>query len=121
VIEFANRLHPSYKMRVLREKHLLKETMRPSLPPEIIARHKQPYRAPDAAAFLGDNAPGYVKELLGAESIKQYGYFDAGKVGKLVAKLQRARVSAPRDNMAFVGVLSTQLWHATFVEGRNDF
>jgi asparagine synthase (glutamine-hydrolysing) len=121
VIEFANRLHPSYKMRVLREKHLLKETMRPSLPPEIIARHKQPYRAPDAAAFLGDNAPAYVKELLGSECLKQYGYFDAGKVGKLVAKLQRARVSAPRDNMAFVGVLSTQLWHATFVEGRNDF
>ena len=28
LIEFANRLHPRYKMRVLREKHLLKEAMR---------------------------------------------------------------------------------------------
>lgn len=57
VIEFANRLHPSYKMRVLREKHLLKDTMAPSLPPEIINRHKQPYRAPDAAAFLATMPP----------------------------------------------------------------
>ncbi len=32
LIEFANRLHPRYKMRVLREKHLLKETMRGRLP-----------------------------------------------------------------------------------------
>ena len=28
LIEFANRLHPRYKMRVLREKYLLKEAMR---------------------------------------------------------------------------------------------
>ncbi|MBC7982354.1 MAG: asparagine synthase (glutamine-hydrolyzing) [Candidatus Obscuribacterales bacterium] len=121
VIEFANRLHPSYKMRVLREKHLLKDTMAPSLPPEIVNRHKQPYRAPDAAAFLGDNAPDYVNELLGPTHVNRYGYFEADKVSRLVAKLRRARVSAPRDNMAFVGILSTQLWHSIFVEGRSDF
>ena len=33
LIAFANALHPRHKMRVLREKHLLRETMRTDLPP----------------------------------------------------------------------------------------
>ncbi len=44
-------------MRVLREKHLLKETMRSRLPASILNRYKQPYRAPDAAAFFGAAMP----------------------------------------------------------------
>ena len=64
--------------------------------------------------------PDYVNQLLGRECVASYGYFDPDKVGRLVAKLQRARVHAARDNMAFVGILSTQLWHRQFVEGRAD-
>jgi asparagine synthase (glutamine-hydrolysing) len=119
LIGFANQLHPGYKMHVLREKHLLKEAMRTRLPASIYARHKQPYRAPDAAAFLGSHAPEYVSELMGKAAIAGYGYFDPDKVSRLVNKLQRARVPAARDNMAFVGILSTQLWHAQFVAGQN--
>jgi asparagine synthase (glutamine-hydrolysing) len=118
LIAFANALHPRHKMRVLREKHLLRETMKADLPPSIAQRTKQPYRAPDAAAFLQGATPDYVNQLMGRESLARYGYFDPDKVGRLVAKLQRARVNAARDNMAFVGILSTQLWHRTFVEGR---
>lgn len=116
LIAFANALHPRHKMRVLREKHLLRETMKADLPPSIAQRAKQPYRAPDAAAFLHGAAPDYVNQLMGRECLAQYGYFDPDKVGRLVAKLQRARVNAARDNMAFVGILSTQLWHRQFVE-----
>jgi asparagine synthase (glutamine-hydrolysing) len=118
LIAFANALHPRYKMPVLREKNLLKEAMRSRLPQSITARHKQPYRAPDAAAFLGDHAPPYVAALMDRKAIADYGYFDADKVSRLVAKLQRAKVPAARDNMAFVGILSTQLWHAHFVAGQ---
>lgn len=119
LIEFANQLHPSYKMRVLREKQLLKRAMRGRLPSSILNRHKQPYRAPDAAAFLGPQAPDYVNELMGKQCLAGYGYFDPDKVARLTAKLQRARVPAARDNMAFVGILSTQLWHAQFIAGRH--
>jgi asparagine synthase (glutamine-hydrolysing) len=118
LIEFANALHPRHKMRVLREKHLLREAMRADLPKSILERHKQPYRAPDAAAFLHGAAPDYVKQLLGPGCLSSYGYFDPDKVGRLIAKLQRARVHAARDNMAFVGILSTQLWHRQFIEGQ---
>jgi asparagine synthase (glutamine-hydrolysing) len=118
LIEFANRLHPRYKMRVLKEKHLLKQAMRGRLPEAILQRHKQPYRAPDAAAFVGAQPPEYVTELMSPQALARTGYFDPDKVTRLVAKLQRAKVPAARDNMAFVGILSTQLWHAQFVAGQ---
>jgi asparagine synthase (glutamine-hydrolysing) len=118
LIEFACQLHPRYKMRVLREKYLLKQAMRGRLPEMILGRHKQPYRAPDVAAFIGPNAPAYVAELLSPGQIKQAGYFDAGKVQRLTTKLQRTKVTAARDNMAFIGILSTQLWHAQFIAGQ---
>ena len=50
--------------------------------------------------------------------IARYGYFDPDKVARLMAKLGAAKVPAARDNMAFIGMLSTQLWHAQFVAGQ---
>ncbi len=49
--------------------------------------------------------------------MRDYGYFDPDKVTRLMAKLRKAKVPSARDNMAFVGMLSTQLWHAQFVAG----
>jgi asparagine synthase (glutamine-hydrolysing) len=118
LIEWATKLHPRYKMKVLREKWLLKETMREKLPASILNRHKQPYRAPDAAAFFGPNTPEYVKELTSEAMIARFGYFDPVKVSRLMTKLGRSKGASARDNMAFIGVLSTQIWHATFVSGQ---
>lgn len=116
VIEFANRLHPRLKMRALNEKFLLKQAMAAHLPQRIIKRHKQPYRAPDIPAFFSTHPPDYVDDLLGEEKLKRYGYFDAKKVGFLVSKARRGSSVFYKDNMALVGILSTQLCHYYFVE-----
>ncbi len=116
VIEFANQLHPRHKMRVLNEKYLLKRVMRPYLPEAIVARHKQPYRAPDIPAFFSGGKTEYVRELLSPEVVSRYGYFDAAKVQRLYQKIERGRAIGYKDNMALVGILSTQLWHYHFVE-----
>lgn len=118
LIEFANRLPPRLKMRGLCEKYLLKRAMAPYLPTAIVERHKQPYRAPDIAAFFGAAAPpDYVDELMGRAAIARYGYFDPDRVERLLAKIRRGRAVGYKDNMAFVGILSTQAWHRIFVEG----
>jgi asparagine synthase (glutamine-hydrolysing) len=116
VIEFANQLNPRLKMRVLNEKYLFKQAMKNHLPRQIIERHKQPYRAPDIPAFFSENSPAYVDEMLSEEKIKRYGYFDAKKVGFLLKKARRGNSIAYKDNMALVGVLSTQLCHYFFIE-----
>ncbi len=118
VIEFANRIPPKLKMKVLDEKHLLKRAVRDRLPPEILRRPKQPYRAPDHAAFFAGQPPDYVADLLSEEKLRRYGCFDPGKVRMLVRKLAERPDASTRDSMAFVGILSTQLWCRTFLDNR---
>jgi asparagine synthase (glutamine-hydrolysing) len=115
VVEFAARLPPSLKLKALREKHLLRESMKGVLPDTIRRRTKQPYRAPDSDSFIAPSAPSYVSEALSREAIRSTGYFDPEAVSRLVAKCQAGRFVGFRHNMAFVGVLSTQLWHDAFV------
>jgi len=117
VIEFANRLPPKLKMKVLNEKYLLKQAMRDTLPAPIVDRFKQPYRAPDIPAFFGERTPDYVDAMFDETTLRNYGYFDPPRARRLLEKARRGRATGYKDNMAFVTMLSTQLWHHHFVEG----
>jgi len=116
VIEFANGLDPRLKMKVLNEKYLLKKAMRGYVPDSIINRFKQPYRAPDIPSFFGEHSLPYVEDMLSAESIRDAGYFDEKRVAMLVKKIKRGLAIGYKDNMALVGILSTQLWHRQFIQ-----
>ncbi|MCW9014620.1 MAG: asparagine synthase (glutamine-hydrolyzing) [Gammaproteobacteria bacterium] len=116
VIEFANSLDPRLKMKVLNEKHLLKQAMKKYVPDSIINRYKQPYRAPDIPSFFTSSPPEYIEELLSESAIKSAGYFDEKRVGLLMKKIKRGLAIGYKDNMAFVGILSTQLWHQQFIK-----
>jgi len=119
LIEFANKLHPKTKMRGLNEKFLLKKAMKSDLPDSIVGRHKQPYRAPNIPAFFNENTNEYVRKLLSPEKLVEYGYFDDKKVERLVKKIEKGRAIGNKDNMALVGILSTQVWHKHFIENFN--
>ena len=116
VIEFANSLDPRLKMKVLNEKYLLKQAMKGYVPDSIINRYKQPYRAPDIPSFFSeDKSIDYVEELMSDSSIGEAGYFDEKRVAMLLKKIRRGLAIGYKDNMAFVGILSTQLWHEMFI------
>jgi asparagine synthase (glutamine-hydrolysing) len=115
VIEFANSINPKYKMKALNEKYLLKESMRRYLPESIINRYKQPYRAPDIPSFYLSGKPvPLVEDCLSPASLAEVGYFDANKVSKLLKKIKAGRVIGYKDNMAFMAILTTQIWHRKF-------
>lgn len=122
VIEFGNALAPQLKVRVLREKHLLKRCAQGLVPDAIRERPKQPYRAPDAVAFVGPGRPTWVADALGGAAIRRAGYFDATRVNRLIRKLEtavaRGEPISHVDSQAFMAVLSTQLWHGFFQGGR---
>ena len=121
VVEFAARIPPKLKMRGLREKHILRESTRGLLPPMISDRVKQPYRSPDSFSFLGSNQPDYVEDCLSTSDLVASGCFNPRAVDKLVRKCQNQAFVGFRDNMAFVGILSTQLWHREFIFGAKSF
>lgn len=123
VVEFASRLSPQLKMKVLNEKYLLKAAVGDLIPHSIRHRHKQPYRSPDSQSFLIGGAGGkkgvlhgYVEELLAPRAIAQAGIFDPERVGKLVEKARAGEVIGVKDNMAFVGILSTQIVADRFIQ-----
>ncbi len=119
VIEFANRLPPSYKIRGLTEKYLLRRALGDLLPADIAKRTKQPYRAPDSSSFFFDGTPlDYVADLLSEHSVRAAGYFDPAAVGRLFEKCRAGRAVGFTDNQAFVGVLSTMLLDRTLRETR---
>jgi asparagine synthase (glutamine-hydrolysing) len=123
VIALADSLPAAYKLRVLDEKHVVKRVAENVVPHEIIVRKKQPYRAPDALSFVARNAPDYVDEALSESAVRNANVFDPNAVVQLLRKC-RARGSEGQfsntDNMALVGVLSTQLLHQQFIANRPD-
>lgn len=118
VADLACRLPDAHKLRVLDEKHVLKRVARPLLPAEVIARTKQPYRAPDAVAFLGPAGRAYAPELLEPGAVARAGVFDPDAVSRLWRKVSSQQGDASlsnTDNMALVGILSTQILHERLV------
>ena len=114
VVACAASLPEAHKLHVLEEKYVLKKMAARLVPRAILERPKQPYRAPDAVAFLGRDEPPYVAELLGERSLREAGLFDPEQVRRLVAKCRAGAGGSlgNADNMAFVGALSAQiLWH----------
>jgi asparagine synthase (glutamine-hydrolysing) len=120
VIELANSLPPSYKLCGLDEKRVLKRASAGLVAPEILQRTKQPYRAPDALSFVGPGAPAWIADVMNEAALADVGVFDARVAGQLYAKCT-ARGAAVQfsnaDNMALVGVLSTQLLHDALIRG----
>lgn len=118
VIELAGRLPASFKLRVLDEKHVLKRASRGIVPSAILDRKKQPYRAPDAASFVSEDAPGWVADLLSEAAVAKAGVFEPSVVARLYAKCKAAKdgTFSNADNMALVGVLSTQILHARLID-----
>lgn len=114
LVEFAASLPVEQKLKGLEEKHLLRSVARDLLPREIVDRPKQPYRAPENEAFVGASSPEYVEAALRPESINDSGLFDPSTIDRLHRKCQSGRAAGFRDNVAFVGVLSTELWQQAF-------
>jgi asparagine synthase (glutamine-hydrolysing) len=115
VVEFASRLSPQLKIRGLREKHILKASAEGFLPPAIIERHKQPYRAPIHGALF--NQPlDYVAELLSPDALRAGGVFAPEPVDRLMRKYRRFGRLSEFEDMALIGVLTTQLLIHQFVQ-----
>jgi asparagine synthase (glutamine-hydrolysing) len=110
VVEFASSLPANLRMKVLDEKHVLKRAAKGLIPEAVRRRKKQPYRAPDAASFFsGGPALAYVAEALSPAQLDRDGLFNPAAVAKLVEKARSGADLGTKDNMAVVGILSTQL------------
>jgi asparagine synthase (glutamine-hydrolysing) len=118
VCDFLAPLHPRWKLHGFREKYLLKLLAERWLPRRIAWRRKAMFRAP-LDSFTLENTPAFVDQLLSPESLRKTGYFDVESVQHWRQVSRDMRVGSPQRvsvEMGLVGVVSTQLWHHTFID-----
>lgn len=118
----AARMPAEVKMRVLDEKHVLKQAAGDLVTPQVLRRPKQPYRAPESVCFRGPDGDlaEPLAELLRPASIRRHGLFDPDAVSRLLSKARTAPLRSFTDNAALVFILSTQALLQEFVPGSSS-
>jgi len=121
VVKLVNSFPHSYKLHVLDEKHVLKRASRGVVPAKILERKKQPYRAPDALCFSSANLSdiGLINDLMQSGAVVDAGVFNPKAVSHLWKKCLNhspEKQFSNFDNMAVIGVMSTQLLHHHFIK-----
>jgi asparagine synthase (glutamine-hydrolysing) len=114
IIEFCASLPDDFKLKGLNEKYLLKRMMDGQLPDVVINRPKQAYRAPVAYAILKH---GYhlIDRYLSPEALNESGLFNVRNVELILKKLSSGKPITEYDNMAFIGILSTQILYYQYI------
>ncbi len=119
VFDFLAQLHPRWRLRGFRDKHLLRLLAERWVPKSVARRHKVIFRAP-LDSFHMDPEPSFVKQLLSDESIRRTGYFDLAEVNRWRRDFRLLRAgSVPRLSVeaGLTAVIATQLWHHLFLGG----
>lgn len=117
VFAFTARLAPKWKLRGLRDKHILRLLAERWVPPAVYRRRKVIFRAP-LDAFHMDPEPPFVGQLLSEESLRRTGYFDAAAVQHWRRAFRQMRAGLPRLSVegGLAAVVATQLWHHLYID-----
>jgi asparagine synthase (glutamine-hydrolysing) len=116
VVEFCARIPPWVKMKWLREKHVLRRAMAGVLPPDIVNRKKRGLDVP-MDNWLRRRLPAFAAERMSASALRDCGYFDPGKVERLLA---RHRAGEGNFGPILSAVLGVQVWHQLFRDGASS-
>ncbi len=71
-------------------------------------------------SFHAERVPAYIDQLLSEQSLRKTGYFEPAAVHhwrKAFRTLRRGSPHRASMEMGLVGVVATQLWHHTYLEG----
>ena len=118
VFNFLAPLHPRWKLRGLRDKYLLRRLAERMLPGQIAWRPKAMFRAPFDSLYPEQGAD-FVNQLLSEESLRRTDYFEPSAVDhwrQAVRTMRQGSSQRLSVEMGLAAVLSTQLWHHTFID-----
>jgi asparagine synthase (glutamine-hydrolysing) len=118
LVELVNSFPVHFKLRSLaRDKFILRQLAASRLPPEIAERPKVPYRAP-VQDIVRATRSTYVDDLLSEQALRDTGWFVPESAQRLLRKVRTGASFSEMDEMALFGIITTQLWHQTFLKGQ---
>ena len=117
LVEFAMRLPPSYKLRDGVCKRVLKKAAEPYLDEDMIYRRKQGFGAPMEEWFREGDFGARCLAAFERSALRTEGFID----GDYFTTLLKDQI-AGRQSVSFPlwTVLNAVLWHASWIEGRED-
>jgi asparagine synthase (glutamine-hydrolysing) len=110
VVDFAQELPASLKVRGMAKKRLLRRAVAPLLPEQIIRGRKRGFSIPAAAWFRGELQP-FLREALSEGRLREQGYFEPRTVTGLIDRHVSGREDLSRQ---LWGLLMFSLWHDTY-------
>lgn len=112
VVNFLNSLPYEYKLKGLKGKHLLKETMRGKLPEDIIDRPKKGFGIP-ISLWLKNELKDLCNDLLSKDAIESQGLFDY----KYVEMLKHNHFKSRQNNRKELwNLMVFQLWKTNYLK-----
>jgi asparagine synthase (glutamine-hydrolysing) len=118
VFAFLAPLHPVWKMRDLRDKLIQRYLAARWLPHSVAWRRKGMFRAPLDGFHM--DVPTFADQLLSPDSLRKTGYFDAAAVAQWRSAFRKMPAGSNQRTMVemgLAGVVATQLWHHTYIDG----
>jgi len=117
VVDFATRIPSSYKLREGVGKRLLKQAAAPYLDNDMIYRQKQGFGAPMEEWFREGDFGARCLAAFERSALRTEGFID----GDYFTALLKDQISG-RQSVSFPlwTVMNAVLWHASWVEGRED-
>jgi asparagine synthase (glutamine-hydrolysing) len=117
VVDFATRLPPSYKLRDGIGKRILKKAAEPYMEQDMIYRRKQGFGAPMEEWFREGDFGRRSLAAFERSSLAEEGFFDKTYFRDLLT----AQMNGTGGNsFQLWTVLNAVLWHASWLEGRED-
>jgi asparagine synthase (glutamine-hydrolysing) len=107
----ARAIPPRMKLRGRTTKHLLREAMRPHLPPEVLEQKKAGFGAP-VDYWLANDLREMVDDLLSEANLARRGLFDPAVVRRYVEEQRRGRNDWSLQVWQF---LTLELWMRAFL------
>ena len=117
VVDFATRLPPSYKIRDRIGKHVLKKVAEPYLDHDMIYRRKQGFGAPMEEWFREGDFGRRSMAAFDRSVLAKDGFFDNDYFRGL---LNAQMAGTGGYSFQLWTVLNAVLWHASWIEGRED-
>src|SRR5436309_15101134 len=113
LVEFAAALPPRMKLRGFKTKWILREAVKPLLPPGILTRRKMGFPVPFGQWMRGAGA-GLARAVLLDSRARQRGITDPAAVSRLID----AHAKGTADGAdAIWSLLNLELWYRTFIDG----
>jgi len=112
VLEFLAGLPYEYKVRDGTRKWVLREAVRPWLPPSILARGKQGFGVP-LGRWFGGRLRSFARDILFDPRTRERDWFDAAGVDRVIRRLD---VDAERAGRQVFTLICLELWARTYVD-----